>query len=210
MAPSRSVFVVAWLSVLLGSANLASASVVVVTSGAAAIDDDPSFWIGSYYPVAPTISRAFPFTVLGSEPLTLETLVVAAHRFDGGGTAVFAIREDDAGMPGLRLGAFITIDLDADQRRHEIGIAGEAPLVLPGATYWLSAESPAGEYRWNLAGGPDGNGAFGDTAFKRLGGQWTPRSGNLAAFTLLGVPIPEPTAGWLLLGCGFGVPRRRR
>lgn len=200
------------LIALLGlgvGASFCQASEIVATSGSTDGGAGPSFWFGSYYPVSPQIKRAFSLTIEQQEPMRLETLIIAAHRRDGGGVGVFSVRSDNAGAPGSRLGLFVTQDIDADQEHHELAIVDGPVTISPGETFWLVAETLGGELRWNLAAGADGNGFFGDTAFLRPGGQWTPQNSNLAAFTLLGVPIPEPP-GALLLALGIVGRQRRR
>ena len=195
--------------VAVASPGLCSAAVIVSTGGPTAAET-PAFWIGSYYPVSRQISRAFPFTGPAGDPLSVERLRVAAHRFDGGGAATFTIHRDAADAPSETLGRFNADGLDATQRVHEL-VYRDAPLLLsPGETYWLVAETPSGEFRWNLAAGVLGNGVIGPTAFRRPREGWTPRSGNLAAYELLGRAAPEPSALLLLAVAPLAAPRKRR
>jgi hypothetical protein len=148
----------------------------------------PAYWDTSFYPLGPTIDRAFPFTVIAGGPYRVDQLQTPAFHYPNlaGNVVDFSIHRDDGGRPGALVGAF---RFNVSTTVQMLSGAPLGEIVLESATpYWLLGSSPRGQVNWNLA-----NSVFGRTVYRLRSDPWIVQEGtNVAAFAILGSPVPEP------------------
>ena len=186
--------------------GVAHADPVVIAGSDSPPASPPSFWEDSYYPLSPTLDWAFPFTLTQAGQFRLEELEVAAHHYDGAvdSTAFFSIKLDDNGLPGQTAARFRMQGISTEPQVLSATLSEN--VVLDSDTpYWIVGSTTTFPVGWNL-----GDGTFGPRAYLEHGGEWVYDDyGNVAAFTVLGTPVPEPaTLGLLALG-GLLLVRRQ-
>ena len=175
----------------------------------------PRFQAGPYIQLTPVIDRAHPFTIIDGGAFRVAELQIAAYRSAGiGGTAAdFSVHADANGVPGEPLGTFVVAGIPLSTP-SVVSASPTSDLVLySGTTYWIVGTTNQGQVNWSLASGTPGmisvNGPY---AYKLRNDDWVVSpTGQLAAYAILGSPVPEPAAGalFLLLSATALTMRRR-
>lgn len=133
---------------------------------------------------------ATSFSVPVGPSYALAHLQLAAFHYTGnGGSAIFTISANAAGLPGSALETFNVSTVEAlTEATAGFTVAPASPLILNGGQkYWITGRSTSGQVNW-----VHGFGAFGETAFSN-GTSWQLSPGsNLPAFAVLGDAVPEP------------------
>ena len=155
------------------------------------------------------IDRAHPFTISPPGQYRIEELQIAAYRLAGlGGLAAqFAIYSDASGVPGTALTtfSFAGIPLATPQ---VLASAPNQPIVLQSGTpYWVVGATEQGQVNWSLA-----MGTFplisvnGPNGFQLRNDPWVVSpAGNVAAYAILGSPVPEPSTAMAALCIGVAL-----
>jgi len=188
------------VAVFVTSSNSANASPIVIAGSE--LNAPPAFWDNSFYPLTSRIARAFPFSVAPGGPYFVDELQIAAFYYRGfvGNNASFSIRENAQGEPGLELVEFLVNDISTTAQVHSL-LPLEIITLQSDNLYWIVGKTDQGQVNWNL-----GDNTFGETAFRLDGGEWAVQQGrNVAAFAILGTPIPEPKSIALVGMIAFGV-----
>ncbi len=182
----------------ISTSTTLAAQVVIAGSE---LNAPPAFWDHSYYPLSQWIDRAFPFTAIPGGTYQVESLQIAAFHHPGfaGSHAYFSLHEDSQGLPGAELTNFQTHSISAIAEVHAL-VPSKYTTLESDTLYWIIGQTLRGAVNWNLS-----DSKFGQTAFRRPNVPWTVQKGrNLAAFAILGTPIPEPSSmphlGFVALG----------
>ena len=188
---------------------LSSASAAPVVIAGSELNTPPAFWDDSFYPLGRTIDRAFSFTAIPGGPYQAESLQLAAFHNLGfsGSHAYFSLHEDSQGLPGAELTNFQTHSISAVAEVHELAPTNFA-ILESDTLYWIIGQTRQTQVNWNLS-----DSIFGQTAFRRPNASWVVQENrNVAAFAILGTPIPEPSSRVLVGSMAFGVAcfRKRR
>lgn len=203
------------VSVLVWSAGGYCFAVPVVIAGSSEIAP-PAFQTGPHFQITQVIDRAHPFTIAGNGQYRVDELQIAAYRLAGLGglTAQFAIRADVAGVPGSALTTFSfgSIPLATPE---VLSATPNQPLTLQAGTpYWIVGTTGQGQVNWSLAMGTFPQiSVSGPNAYQLREDPWVVSpTGQLAAYAILGSPVPEPSAGLIALCAGtvLATARRRR
>jgi hypothetical protein len=139
---------------------------------------------------------ATSFTVPAGTSYTLSHLQVAAYHYPGnGGSATFTINPSVAGVPGAPLTTFNTATVESfTEATAGLTLSPSGtPVLQAGQKYWLVGRSNSDQVNW-----VHGFFAFGETASSN-GASWNVhQGGNVPAFAVLGVAVPEPSTLMLL------------
>lgn len=170
----------------------------------------PPFLEDSFWGITTSIDRAFAFTLDVEGQYNLDSLEVAAYHCEGmaGSTATFSIRPEVDGLPGdIIIDTFTVSNISTTPQILTVEASEQAELSS-GSTYWIVGETSQGQVNWNLA-----DDVFGAYAYRVEDGDWIfDDYGNVSAFAIHGIEVPEP--GTVLLlglgGCGLVFSRKRR
>jgi hypothetical protein len=192
--------------------NHSEASTIVIAGSQ--LVAPPPFQNGSFFQVTQVIDRAHPFVIGGADAYRVSELQIAAYRTAGlGGTSArFAVHTDAGGAPGVPLAtfAFNSIPLATPAA---LSATPDSELILNSNTpYWIVGTTNQGQVNWSLAlGTPPLIGVNGPNARKLRDDDWivTP-TGSVAAYALLGTPVPESGTLPLAILCATLAAMRRR
>jgi hypothetical protein len=136
--------------------------------------------------------NAESFTVPAGTSYTLTHLQLAAYHYPtiNGTTALFTISSNVFGAPGVPLTSFnASISESFTEATAGLTLAPSNTLILQGGQkYWITGQTTSDQVNW-----VHGLNAFGETGFF-AGGFWQiGQGGNVPAFAVLGVAVPEPS-----------------
>lgn len=197
-----------FLLVLAAFSAIVSHTGASVVIGGSTLTSPPPFWQESYYGMTSGLERACSFTTVSGGPFRAETLQIAAfyYSFQSGSHARFTINLNNNGTPGAVIGTFETNSIpriqwpETSYTPRILNIQAGADIILdPDTTYWLTGQTLQQQFNWHLA-----DSVFGTVAYRQSQGQWSVlQNGNLAAFAILGTPLPEPSTLLLLTLAGL-------